>query len=127
MSETLKPTAIQWPAIQVGDERFILRYSYSTQYQLASWGKGIGTATNVELAAAMAGRWDERGRWRSAGFAKAVELADLFADLDPEIQEQQQTAMLMAITDAIKKAFPDLEVISAPPALDPGKTGNSGS
>ena len=113
MSETIKetPKAIDWPKVQIGAETFTLRYSYSSNYQLAKWNKNIGTATTLELAASMAGRFDAKGKWKSAGFENPIELADLFSDLEPSTQAHTEALMVDAITDALKKAFPALEIV----------------
>ena len=110
----MTPTAIAWPSIQIGGERWTLRLSYTAHYQLAVWGKSIATATSIELAAAMMGRFDERGKWRSAAFRNPVELADILSDLDDATRDAQQGALLEAVVDAIKKAYPDLAITAAP-------------
>lgn len=109
MTET--PKAITWPTLQVGSEVFTLRYSYSSNYMLAKWGKALDKATNIELAAAMCGKFDARGKWKSTGFENAIELADLIADLPPEEQKAAQDSLVAGVTDALKKAFPELEII----------------
>lgn len=114
------PKAINWPTIQIGAESYTLRYSYASNYQLAKWKKTLGTATNIELGAAMCGRFDDRGRWHSAAFSNPVDLADLISELDPAAQQGAENGLLNAITDALKKAFPALEIAQTP-AL-PGMT-----
>jgi hypothetical protein len=113
---TLKeaPQTIEWPVVQIGAEKFTLRYSYTSNYLLTKWKKTIGTATNIELAASMCGRFDSKGKWRSAGFENPVELADMLSEVDPDEQTATETALLTAITDALKKAFPALEVAQSP-------------
>lgn len=101
------PQAIEWPEITVGGRRFTLRFSYSAQYQLTRWGKTLADATAIEVAAACAGHFEPNGTWRSEGFEKPVHLADLFQPGDDE------AAMIVAVTEAIKKAYPELAV-SAP-------------
>ena len=100
------PTTIEWPTANVGGETFTLRYSYAANYQLATWGKNIASATSIELAAAMAGAFVD-GKWQSAGFNRPLDLADL---MEPE----QETPLIAAVADALKKAYPELEVISQP-------------
>lgn len=119
------PKAIDWPRVQIGAETYTLRFSYSSNYQLAKWKKTIETATNVELAACMCGKFDSKGRWKSTGFESPIELADLISELDPEIQSSTEVAMLEAITDALKKAFPALEVTQMPSR--PGETAKTDS
>jgi hypothetical protein len=108
------PKAIDWPRVQIGAEEFTLRYSYASNYQLAKWGKTIQTATNVELAASMCGKFNSAGHWHSTGFQNPVELADLLSEVDADRQQATETALLEGITDALKKAFPGLEVAQTP-------------
>jgi hypothetical protein len=114
------PKAIEWPTVTIGAETFTLRYSYASNYQLTKWGKAIGTATNIELGASMCGTFDGRGRWKSAGFGNPLELADRISDLEPAEALATETALLNAITDALKKAFPALEIVQKP--AQPGST-----
>lgn len=111
--DTLKeaPKAIDWPRIKIGAQEFTLRFSYASNYQLAAWKKTLGSATNIELAASMAGSFDTKGKWHSAGFDNGLELADLLSELSPEDQWDTETKVLEAVTDALKKAFPGLEVV----------------
>lgn len=120
MPEPIKeaPKAIDWPKIKIGAEEFTLRYSYSSNYQLAKWKKTIQTATNIELGASMCGRFDSAGRWHSAGFSQPLELADMLSEVPAEQQLETETALVTAITDALKKAFPALEI-----ALSPAQAG----
>jgi hypothetical protein len=99
----MTPQAIDWPSITVGGQSFTLRYSYAANYQLARWGRTLADANSIELAASMAGTFDSTGRWRSAGFERALDLADM---LDPS----DEPLIIVAVTDAIKKAYPELEV-----------------
>ncbi len=108
---TTRPTAIDFPQLTVGGQSFTLRYSYAAEYQLARWGKNLGSATAIELAAAMAGHFDDEGRWRTHGFERPIDFADLMDAHDEPI-------VIKAATDAIKKAFPEA---NAPPA-DPGQS-----
>jgi hypothetical protein len=119
------PKAIDWPRVQIGAEEFTLRYSYASNYQLAKWGKTIQTATNVELAASMCGKFNSAGHWRSTGFQDPVELADLLSEVDSERQQATETALLEGITAALKKAFPGLEVAQTP--AKPGETAKTDS
>ena len=71
------PKAIDWPRVQIGAEEFTLRYSYASNYQLAKWGKTIQTATNVELAASMCGKFNSAGHWRHFLIRETVRAATL--------------------------------------------------
>ena len=108
------PKAIDWPRVQIGEDTLVLRYSYASNYQLARWGKTIQSASNIELGAAMCGKFDTKGKWRSSAFTNPVELADLISELDANKQGSTETALLEGITAALKKAFPALEVAQTP-------------
>ena len=128
----LKETAVSYPLLRIGAQEFVLRYSYSSNYQLAKWKKTLQTATNIELGASMCGSFDSAGHWHSAGFANPIDLADLISNLDPEAQLATETEMLDAITDALKKAFPALEIVQTPsqpgtPAMETTKNNSSNS
>ncbi len=111
----MKPQAIDWPEITVGGAKYTLRVSYASSYQLTLWGKNLASATAVELAAAMAGRFDDSGKWRSAGFERAVDLADLMEPGD-------ETPVIAGCTDAIKKAYPEAEVTAQPVPVTTAQT-----
>ena len=114
MSElkAVTPSAIDWPTIKVAGREFTLRLAYSANYQLARWGKSLTTADSIELAAAMAGSFNALGEWDSAGFKSGLALADL-------MQPGDEALVMQAVADALKKAYPELEVISQP---GPGTT-----
>lgn len=109
----MTPTAIIWPTVKLAcGEILTLRYSYAADYQITRWGKTLATATPLELAAAMAGEFTSPGKWRSRGFERAVDLADIMEPGD-------ETPLVEGVLAAIKNRYPELE-ISARPA--PGKT-----
>jgi hypothetical protein len=103
------PTAIEWPKITVGGVkgRFTLRYAYSADYQLARWGKNLASANSMELAAAMCGTFDQDGAWHSAGFERAVDLADLMLPAE-------ERPVVEAVAVAVKNRYPELEVKAQP-------------
>jgi hypothetical protein len=98
-----KPTAVEWPQVTIGGLKYTLRLSYAANYQMARWGKNLASATTIELAAAMMGNFDPDGKWRSAGFERAVDLADMMESSD-------ELPVIAAVTEAIKKAYPELEI-----------------
>jgi hypothetical protein len=109
------PTSIEWPKVTLAcGETLILRYAYAADYQLARWGKTLATATPLELAAVMAGEFTEPGKWKSRGFERAVDLADLMQPSDEE-------PIVKGVMEAIKNRFPDLD-ISARPVPGKGET-----
>jgi hypothetical protein len=120
----MNPQTIQWPEITVGGLKLTLRLSYAAHYQLTRWGKTLADATAVELAAAMAGAFDASGKWKSAGFAAPLDLADLMEQAD-------EAPLIAAVTDAIKKAYPELEVsaqavpVEAEPEPEPTPTSST--
>jgi hypothetical protein len=105
-------SAIDWPKVQIGAKTYTFRFTYSASYQLARWNQTIGTASNIELAAAMAGHFDAHGHWHSAGFERALDLADQISDLPDDQQQALSIALLEAIASALKKAFPALDIIT---------------
>jgi hypothetical protein len=123
----MTPTTIEWPKVTIGGvkERFTLRYAYASDYQLARWGRNLASANSLELAASMAGTFDTDGNWRSAGFDRPVDLADLML---PE----EEKPLIEAVGLAVKNRYPELEVKAQPvpgieTAPNPAKTGSSGS
>ena len=110
----MTPTTIEWPKVTIGGvkDRFTLRYAYAADYQLARWGKNLASANSLELAAAMAGNFDADGNWKSAGFERPVDLADLM------LPEDEQP-LLKAVGVAVKNRYPELDVTAQP---IPGKT-----
>ena len=105
MEATKIQAPIEWPTVVLACKRsFTFRLSYSANYQLARWGKNIGDATSIELAAAMAGEFVE-GKWRSAGFERAIDLADI-------MEREDELPIMEAVTASIKKAFPEQVEVS---------------
>lgn len=102
---------IAWPVVKLGDFSLTFRVAYAAHFQLAQWGKNIASATILELAAASAGRFVD-GKWRSEGFPRAVDLADLMEDGD-------ESRINAAVLDALKKAYPEAEIALQP---NPAKT-----
>lgn len=114
------PTAIQWPELTLKcGTKVTLRYSYASDYQLMRWGRSLADASAVELAAAMAGSFIE-GKWRSHGFERSLDLADL---MEPD----DQHPMMDAVMQAIKNRYPELGVSAQPtPGMtEAPKTGSS--
>ncbi|TAK97437.1 MAG: hypothetical protein EPO08_21290 [Rhodospirillaceae bacterium] len=99
----MTPKTIEWPEIILSGRRLILRLSYAANYQLARWGRSIADGNTIELAAAMAGEFLPDGRWRSAGFERPIDLADL-------MEASDELVMIEKVTEAVKKAYPELEV-----------------
>lgn len=101
---------IEWPKISVGEAKdtreFTLRMSYAANYQLTRWGKNIANATAIDLAAAMAGSFVD-GKWRSEGFERAQDLADLMT-------AQDEQGLLDAVLSALGKALPGAAISLQP-------------
>jgi hypothetical protein len=117
----MTPTAIEWPKITLAcGETFTLRYSYASDYQLVRWGKNLASASTLELAAAMAGEFIAPGKWRSRGFERPVDLADLMAPED-------EKPLVEAVMVAVKNRYPELEVFARPiPGKETETTSDSG-
>ena len=97
-------TAIAWPEVTIAGESYLVRYTYASDVMLSSWGKTLATATLLEASAAMLGNFVKPGKWRSAGFERPIDLADLFEGPD----EAQK--VFDAVGPAIKNRYPDLEI-----------------
>lgn len=95
------PQAVDWPKVMVGGRSITLRYSFAAGVQLSAWGKSVidGTASVYEIGAAMAGNFDDAGKWRSIGYPRAIDFAD-------EVQEAEAVPLMEAAREALKKAFP---------------------
>jgi hypothetical protein len=114
----MTPTTIEWPKATIGGvkDRFTLRYAYSADYQLARWGRNLASANSLELAAAMAGNFDADGSWRSAGFERPLDLADL-------MRPEEEKPLIEAVAVAVKNRYPELEVKAQPiPGSDEART-----
>ena len=101
--------AIDWPKATIGGVEYTLRLTYPAHAQLLAWGFG-GVDKSIPVAAwaaAMAGTFSKAGKWRSAGFDRWVDVADL---LSPE----ETLPLAAAVEDAIKKAAPEATVAAAP-------------
>lgn len=86
----------------MGGRRFVLRYAYAARYQMTRWGKNLGDATGIEIAAACAGEF-VNGQWRSTGFERALDFADL-------VGEGEEIAIIEAVSEALKKAYPETTI-----------------
>ena len=112
MSESTVPTQapIEWPKIRVGSGKdvreFTLRMSYAANYQLTRWGVNMAQATGIELAAAMAGEF-VNGKWKSEGFQRPQDLADLMEATD-------ELSLMDAVLASLKKAQPGVEISLQP-------------
>ena len=103
--------AIEWPVVEIAGRSLTFRISYSAHVQLARWGTDVSRCTVLELAAASAGTFDKKGKWHSEGYEKSLDFADLMEPSDePKVVE--------AVTEALKKAYPELAVLTKPvPAI----------
>lgn len=124
MTPQLQPTEspVEYPVMTAGGRNYQLRFGHGAWYQLQSWGFVIGDATRpipiLALAAAAAGEVDTTtGKWRSAGFARPLELAD--AMLPGETLASLDAPVLLALEKVAPKAT--LKVV-APPVDEAAKT-----
>jgi hypothetical protein len=108
---------IQYPSITVGGKQYQLRFAHSAWFQLQQWGYRVGDPNApipiVALAAASAGEVDARGKWKSAGFARPVDLTDEM--IDGETLASLEAPVLEALGKVAPKA--DLTLVQ-PPAPD---------
>jgi hypothetical protein len=108
--QTVQP--IKWPSVTLaGGQMLTFRLSYAAHFQLAQWGKNVATASVLELAAAAAGSFDPiTGKWRSEGFQRALDFADIMEPADEPLVTE-------ALIEAVKKAVPEAEIsVQAIPA-----------
>lgn len=100
--------AIDWPKATIGGVEFTLRLSYPAHAQMFRWGfGGVGNIPIAAWAAAMAGHFDERGKWKSAGFDRWLDVADVLLD-------EERDPLTVAVQAAIKKAAPEAIIQAAP-------------
>lgn len=106
---------IDWARAEIGDRTFIFRVTLGTWYLLGKWGltdpvTGAGTYTDLEFAAACAGSFDRKGKWRSEGFARPVDFVDLITELvGPRDTDAAVKAIESAVSEAIKNRRPRQE------------------
>jgi hypothetical protein len=108
-SETQAPTGspVAYPTITAGGATYQLRFAHGAWYQLQAWGFVLGDPAHpipiLALAAAAAGVADPAtGRWKSAGFARPLDLAD--AMLPGETLGSLEEPVLLALEKAAPKA-----------------------
>lgn len=113
MTPTPITQAVEWPKVTVGGRSITLRYSFAAGVILGRWGKSLfaGNATNVDLAAAMAGSFDEHGKWHSIGYERSIDLAD-------EVLDAEAGPLMEGVSEALKKAFPGVTFQSEPGAMN---------
>ena len=119
------PTAspVAYPTITAGGKQYQLRFAHASWYQLQAWGFVLGDPNRpvpiLALAAAAAGQVDPiTGAWRSAGFARALDLADAMQD------GELLSSLDQPVLDALKKAAPGADLtLNQPPASEPSASG----
>ena len=69
----------------------------------------------------MAGEFDPGGNWRSEGFPRVLDFIDL-------LTSDQEAPLIIAVSQALKKAYPELETIPLPiPGMEAATSNSSGS
>jgi hypothetical protein len=105
---------VAYPTITAGGKQYQLRFAHGAWFQLQAWGFELGNPDKqipiLALAAAAAGEMDARGRWKSAGFARPIDLAD--AMIDGETLASLDEPVLAALRKAAPAA--DLTLSQAP-------------
>lgn len=107
--------AIEWPKATMGGVEYTLRLSWAARAQLVAWGFSSGLdIPTLAWAAAMAGEFDKKGKWKSARFPSWMDLADAVAD-------QEHPAIAAAVEDALKKALPEskIQLVTDPAQTEP--------
>lgn len=106
---------VAYPTITAGGQTYQLRFAHGAWYQLQSWGFTLGDPARpipiLALAAAAAGQVDALGRWKSAGFARPLDLADAM------LTGETLASLDAPVLDALKKAAPGATLtVNTPPA-----------
>jgi len=104
---------VTYPSITIGGKQYQLRFAHSAWYLLSSWGYEINAQIPiVVLAAAAAGEVGPDGRWKSAGFARPIDLTDAM------IEGESLAALAEPVLEALKKAAPkaSVETVTADPS-----------
>lgn len=106
--------AIEWPKATMGGVEYTLRLSWAARAQLVTWGFSDGTGLpTLAWAAAMAGHFNDKGKWRSARFVSWLDLAD-------SIEENEHAGISAAVEEALKKASPESTItLVTDPAATP--------
>ncbi len=102
---------VDWPKASIGGTEYTLRLSYPAHAQLYAWGfAGVPNVPIAAWAAAMAGHFDKKGRWKSARFENWLDVADALLD-------DEQQPLMDAVDEAIKKVSPESKTtVQADPA-----------
>jgi len=92
---------------EIAGRSLTFRVSYSSHVQLALWKTDIMQASLFEVGAASAGTFGKNGKWRSEGYERPIDFVDLLepGDFEP---------VRVAVNDALKKAYPELELYFRP-------------
>ena len=117
MSTQPTPSPVTYPSVTVGGKPYQLRFAHSAWFQLQQWGYQIGNPDRpipiAALAAAAAGEIDSAGKWRSAGFARVLDLTDAM------IEGETLSSLDAPVLDALGKAAPQAALtVVQPPAKD---------
>lgn len=107
-----KPDAVQFPEIRANGRVFVLKYAYTAICQLGRWRRQLGNASFIELAAAMACEVQPDRSLRNCGFERATDFTDALGD-----DFTSEAELIAAVTDAIKKAYPEVEVSTRPATI----------
>lgn len=107
---------VQYPSISVGGKPYQLRFAHSAWFLLQAWGYAIGDPNKpipiAALAAAAAGEVDANGKWKSAGFARPLDM------LDAMVEGETLSSLDQPVLEALGKAAPkaELTTLGQPPA-----------
>jgi hypothetical protein len=110
---------VVYPTITAGGRQYQLRFAHGAWYQLQTWGFTLGDPQRpipiLALAAAAAGETDASGKWKSAGFARPLDLADAM------LPEEPLSSLDAPVLEALQKAAPraDLKLDRTPGADQP--------
>lgn len=114
----LSPVA--YPSVTAGGKPYQLRFAHSAWFLLQQWGYQIGNPDKpipiAALAAAAAGEVDASGRWKSAGFTRAIDF------IDQMVEGETLASFDAPVLEALGKAAPKAALtLVQPPAGDEPK------
>lgn len=107
---------VSYPCVNIGGKPYQLRFAHSAWFLLQSWGYAIGDPNRpipiAALAAAAAGEVDASGKWKSAGFARPLDM------LDQMVEGETLASLDQPVLEALGKAAPkaELKTLEQPPA-----------
>lgn len=109
---------VAYPTITAGGQTYQLRFAHGAWFQLQMWGFMIGDPEKpiplLALAAAAAGHVDSNGKWKTVGFTRPLDLADVM------LPGETPDSYFPAVMEALGKVAPAaILALNPPPADEP--------